>query len=118
VVRDVLAPVAGGLPAEAAAGGVPGRPGRGPGPRGPACPSTCAAPPLGAGSPGGTPWALPVTPGATPGSAPPSGASAAPGCFAVLAAGVLGMHLARGGIVRERVARLAGLVHAPVCLPG
>jgi len=58
-----------------------------------------------------------VAPGAASSASSP-GASGASGAFAVLVAGVLGLRLARGGIVREQVARLSGLAHAPVCLPG
>ena len=88
--------------------------------RGTGCGSGCSfSPPLAAGpAPAGPQVPSPVAPAGAAGPASSPGASAASGIFAVLAAGVLALHLARGGVVRERVDRLAGLLHAPVCLPG
>ncbi|HEY6697675.1 MAG TPA: hypothetical protein VIZ67_05585 [Acidimicrobiales bacterium] len=64
------------------------------------------------------PLALPV-PSAGPGGL---GASASGGgssvLLAILAGGVPGLSLARSGVVRDRAARLIGLVHGPGRLPG
>jgi hypothetical protein len=38
--------------------------------------------------------------------------------LAALASGLLGLDLARGGVVHDRAARLAGLAGGPGCLPG
>jgi hypothetical protein len=88
--------------------------------RGTGCGSGCSfSPPLAAGpAPAGRQVPSPVGSTGAAGPASSPGASAASGIFAVLAAGVLALLLARGGVVRERVDRLAGLIHAPVCLPG
>ena len=64
------------------------------------------------------PLALPVPsagPGGLGGSASGGGSSV---LLAILAGGVPGLSLARSGVVRDRAARLIGLVHGPGRLPG
>jgi hypothetical protein len=65
------------------------------------------------------PLALAV-PSAVPGGlgGPASGGAGPSVLLAVLAVGVPGLGLARGGVVHDRAARLIGLVHGPGCLPG
>jgi hypothetical protein len=65
------------------------------------------------------PWALAV-PSAMPGGlgGPASGGAGPSVLLAILAGGVPGLGLARGGVVHDRAARLIGLVRGPGRLPG